>query len=329
MLAEGLNAVNGQIPVERVNLTAQGGGQLLRLDARAQMYDRARLIMLKQRQVEHRRPCCFKQVTAFDVARHADDFGRLIGVRSHLQLQPLAQRVFIRPNAARQSLIDDRNARRLRVIALGKLAAQQQRDVHRLQIARRDEVLEGLYPPVVFPLRINSVLPAAVVQRQCVRKSCRLYAGQRLQAFKELSMEALALGLVVILFAEVNPRRQHALDFIACVNAARIAQSPDAQPCGDEQRERERDLCHYQRPAQARPAATRPGQPRVFQSLNQVGLRRLKRGDKAEQHSRQNRYDQRKTEDAPIHAEVQFERQEKITLRQQAAQPFGQPYADE
>src|SRR4030095_8610309 len=100
-------------------------------------------------------------------------------------------------------LIEERSARRLRVIALGKLTAQQQRDVHRLQIARRDEVLEGLYPPVVFPLRINSVLPAGVVQRQSDRKPCRLYAGQRLQAFKELSMEALALGQGVILFGEV------------------------------------------------------------------------------------------------------------------------------
>ena len=48
---------------------------------------------------------------------------------------------------------------------LGELAAHQQRDLHRVEVARRDDILKGLHARGIS-VPADGILPAAVIERE-------------------------------------------------------------------------------------------------------------------------------------------------------------------
>ena len=210
----------------------------------------------------------------------------------------------------------------------GEVAARLQRDAHHLEVARRDDVLESLDAGRI-PVAADRVFPSAVVQRQRDGVPGRLDPRHRLQAIDELPLEGAAASFRVALTGQVDPRGEDAADMVAGVDRRGILQRLDAESRRDQENHRERDLRHDESAAQPRPGRAAARDVCAFQRRHDIRARRLERRNEAEEKPRCRGAPQREPEDAPVHTEVEIEREEQIPVGEQAAEPAGHPAADD
>ena len=94
--------------------------------------DTVRLIHLRRRLIDVRRRILADEVV-LAVLRHADD---LIEEVLSEELEPLADRVLIGPEALGHRLVDHDDGRRVRLVGFGQAAAAKQRDAQRVEQLR-------------------------------------------------------------------------------------------------------------------------------------------------------------------------------------------------
>src|SRR5262245_36822436 len=78
----------------------------------------------------------------FDVSHNPYDFTR--DRRLFMDCQPFADRVFVRPEAAGQALIDDGHSRISRSVTFDEITAGAQRDAERAKVGRADDAIVNL-----------------------------------------------------------------------------------------------------------------------------------------------------------------------------------------
>src|SRR5205807_324731 len=165
---------------------------------------------------------------------------------------------------------------------------------HGFEISRRDVVA---WPIRALLDRRNVAIPARVkravttVQRNIAADGGALEAGHILQRVEKLLGKTLARGVVRILRRRkrdsASPKflRMEAEVLLTQANETR-----DKQSGAGEQRDRERDLCADQNFAKTLLTQTAGGPPPAFfQTIDQIGLRSLKRGINSHEQSGQDR----------------------------------------
>ena len=182
-----------QLGIERPHRGADGAGdrRLARVAPHDHAHERQR--ERRVRQVDRRlRPGL--QVAALGVADDADDRHprlRIVGVAANRDA--LADRILPGPLAVGQRLVDDDDARPIARVGERDIAPAQQRDAHRLEIARRDRA-ELRHGPLGARLRrraFDRVAARRVGAAERRRKAQRRARGDRVlaQSLEQLRVE--------------------------------------------------------------------------------------------------------------------------------------------
>src|SRR5581483_6430239 len=139
----------------------------------------------------------------FDVADDADELAPDgVALRVPLEADPLAQGVLVRPELSRHRLVNDRDGLRALHVAVVEVPAFDERDAHRLEVARARE-------PAVTPRRhlpgrhltaFDGKTAARIhpAHRQAGREADRLDAGQGRDAFESLLVKAVNLRRLLV-----------------------------------------------------------------------------------------------------------------------------------
>src|SRR5262245_32159819 len=164
------------------------------------------------------------QTAALHVADHADDFAHRRDVfYRNAGADAFSDRVFVREVAARQRLIDDDDARRLQVVALGEFAPADEPDAHRAEITVGREAQVGPRPFRSLnrtPFDLESGIGVTAAERQREDHPGGAHAGQPLDALDQLTVEAGdLLRLSVTVVWQVNSQRQNLVWVEARVDA--------------------------------------------------------------------------------------------------------------
>ena len=120
------------------------------------------------------------------VLRVADDADDGEPVGQCRRLDALADRIVARPDGPRERLVHDRDRRRLQIVAVGEIAALQNRDPHRLEVVGRHEVIARLRlrrraRPAGLR-RVNAVVAAVAAERHGADQRRRFDARHRAHA---------------------------------------------------------------------------------------------------------------------------------------------------
>src|SRR5262245_41125900 len=204
------------------------------------------VVALRKRQVSGVRRV-LKQIRSFRVAGDADDFDLRL-LLAIFPFEMFADRVLVRPGAAREGFVDDGDGRRARVVLFGKKASEQQWDAHRLKVARRDDVIADV--DLLSAVELDGVSVTAALQRHADGEASRLRAWEIAGALKQLSVKTAPLLFGVPLPRQIESRRQQVFVREADVDRLRVAQRTQKQSRGAEQQQGQSDLCDDQRVAQ-------------------------------------------------------------------------------
>ncbi len=186
----------------------------------------------------------------------------------------------------REAAIDDRNGGLLPGIARPEVAPFENRDLHRLEVIRRERVHERLHVLAVLGLMAfhpHSTVPLVAGKNRHGRQRGVLHARRRPQAIQQLRIEDLPAGIVVAALRGIDLERHEVLQRDARVRRLQVLQAPNEQAGAEEQKEAQRYLRDDQAFAhEERPVRAGDGAHRVFQCAPRLGPARAQRGQNAE-----------------------------------------------
>jgi hypothetical protein len=219
--------------LQRAHLPADGAGQRRRVALRPHQHDRPRRgrRVLQIRVVDDRRHRRIQPVDAL-VADDADDLDRRAAVaREH---EALTDGLLAGEDARGERLVDDDGRRRVLRVALGELAARNQRHAQHAEVAGADVAQVGLR----LAARRGHGLPGGVEARGVAAENRHRadrgdapHAGHGFEAREQLPVEAGDLVVVAVLRGgHGEPEREQVLRVEAGVNFEQPRQTLQHQP---------------------------------------------------------------------------------------------------
>src|SRR5262245_9343162 len=176
----------------------------------------------------------------FHIPHYSYDFHPRIGSLRAAEFYPLAQRVFIGPEATGHSLVDDRYSGGFFMILPAEIAPSSKRNAHRLQIVRADRAPPGLRdisgrarrPPLDGKTEVG--VPG---QRKSAGHSGGLNAGQSPDPLQRLlEEEGSLLDFSVLRLWKGHLHRQDAARIEAGIDPQQAREAVDHQPGADQKR---------------------------------------------------------------------------------------------
>ena len=286
--------------IEAPHRLAAGARERRGIAAVAQDQHHVRRPGLRVGHVEGRRDLVPEPVVA-DVAHDAHD--RLPGAVRGLDAEALADRALARPGAIRHRLADDRDVQPVRGVGGGEVAAFEDADPQRVEVAGRDDAEVGRRPVPAIEDRLAFDVERA--RRVTHRAGDDVGEGRAVDAAhaRDVGLELLEEGALLVdaLGAAAEQRhaqRHHAVLAVAVVSPQHVQRAADAQPGGDQQRERERHFDDHHRVAQP-VASTARG--RAAARLQRVGERHPRGAQRRQQpeDQRAGHREPREAEDQP------------------------------
>src|SRR4029453_6843027 len=143
------------------------------------------ILLLKVRDVHHRRGLALK-TSDHAVAHDAHDHAGLF-VRHEIERDTLPDGILAFPESIGHRLVNDHHQRRCRGVCPRELSSANDRNLHRLEVARRDREVGGALPLSWFrpwPTRDEELHPHGVAAQWCTTdRGGRPHAGDGLDSF--------------------------------------------------------------------------------------------------------------------------------------------------
>ena len=178
------------------------------------------------------------------------------------------------------------------IVGLGEVAAHQQRNAHRLEIAGADRVqtrADQLVLLRLIALHRDAVSPRAAPQHAEPREPGGLDARRRAHLREQVHRVLLDARALVAHQRRIGAECQQMLALEAEIERHQPVQAAQEQARADQQQQRQRDLRHHQRLAHAHVTAAHHAPRLILQRRRQRRLRRLERRDDAEQQAGRSR----------------------------------------
>ena len=249
------------------------------------------------------------------VGRDADHGQPGVLQRAAAESQPPADGVLVRPRPAREAFADDDDEGAGGVVVLGEIAAGDQADTHRVEVAGqrrflvRDRVVGRILEPLPFE-DVADVIADMAPQRPQVDAGCRLDARDCPQPRHDLPLHRADL-----IDRLVGGRRQRnlsgddAVGLEAEVLAAQRVEAGHQQRGADQQHERQGDLRRHKDVAQPAVHAAGTGPGVVTKRRAERHFSRLEERRQRAEQAGADRQRRRDREGAPVDGDVVAARQ--------------------
>ena len=275
-LLHGVEVKNRLIGIDRQHLLAHRRGEAHRVAAGLDRHRHAGVWQLAEWVVRLHAVRVLLQAFHLDAPHDADDLDQRVTRVVAAGPDVMAYRVFVGPVAARELLVDERDARRVFGVGLCEVAPLENGDAQRAEVigAGGGGLGERRLARLGRRLAIDDErgLPAVVAERQARRKADRFDARQRAQPRDELVIEINPLRLFLILrIRQRDAEGQQVVHVEAGVHMLQAVKAADHQPGAHQQHHRHHHLGDHQHVAQDVPPSGRAA-PGVLQRFVQVRL---------------------------------------------------------
>src|SRR5262249_44705766 len=223
-----------------------------------------------------------------------------------------AERVLFLEKAARQTLIDDPDQRRVLVVLRREVASREQWDLHDAEVISLDAArlhIRLFALGQLLPFDQKVVRQPVAAHRQLADQR-RPRARQRTYLLKQrAAISRLLRRLLVARLWQLDPHRQQVVDVETGLDVAQSPEAFDQQPRANQQHQRQRHLNHHQGAAQTMFCRASLTAPPFLQRIADVDARGLPGRRQAEDDAGQYRDRESEEQRAPVHADCLQPRQ--------------------